>query len=79
MSPQRLDQTLTELAAEVMTAAQDTPLAIEQIAADLPMEFSLTTAGDITARPPFALQSRALALPVARMSVTFQHTGGRHD
>lgn len=77
MSAQPLEATLTDLASGVMNAAGDAPIAVEEIFADLPMEFDLRPSGELCARPPFALQSRDLALPLARMSVTFDLTGGR--
>ena len=77
MSARYLDQTLIDLAGGIIELGRETPLPIRQIVANLPMEFSLTRRHQLAARPPSALQTRALALPIARMSVTFDLTGGQ--
>lgn len=76
MSRQALDHTLIELASGLIEMTGQAPIELREIKADLPMEFALDPQLQITARPPFALQSRDLALPVARLSVTFDLEGG---
>lgn len=76
MSRQALDQTLIDLATGLIEMTGQAPIELRQIMAHLPMEFTLDPQMQITARPPFALQSRDLAPPVARLSVTFDLEGG---
>lgn len=75
MSRQSLDHTLIDLASGLIAVTGDAPIELKRIIAELPMEFALDPGMQITARPPYALQSRDLALPVARMSVTFDLEG----
>lgn len=76
-----LERLIVDLMGGVVEAADQAPLALRQLSADLPAEFGLRRAAngvEVAAQAPHDLQARDLCTPISRLNLTIAVEGG-HD